>query len=263
MLQDIVPLSPQRSHPDVEGEANAGPHRNQISPNVDQQLAVPARAPASVIEGSASSPPALGTAGVHPTPPALTHLPSPLDRATFESNYKDFCASKGIKHEMRLLALDGRHIDLHMLHTEVMQEGGLAKVHAKGLWNIIGGRMGFVNFPATNMAPGKSGPVVAQRLTQVYEKYVWPFDQVYINAVNRSRRAAAQGPANTAPRMLSTQQMQLLICYASQPVADLRAQSVSENIIKFVEQNRAHLQRFAVEQGTTSSMEDLVGRLRI
>ncbi|RDB30960.1 hypothetical protein Hypma_000130 [Hypsizygus marmoreus] len=272
MSQGIVPprsgpTPQQQPHPTpgVGGTPNAGSYSNQMSPNMGQQFALPM----NNAGGSISSPASIGASGGHPSPSLSGPLPPPLDKATFESTYKNFCASKGVKHEMRLLSVEGRNIDLHALHTQVMQEGGLSKVHGKELWSIIGGRMGFVNFPATDAEPAKSGPGVAQRLAQVYQEYVYPFDQVYLNSVTNSRiklQAAAvqaQGsasgagsgsggpsqPQQAARGMLSPQQMQLVIGYANQSVAELRAQNVQENIIKFVEQNRAHLQRTVMEQG--------------
>lgn len=55
-------------------------------------------------------------------------MPPPLEKTRFEAAYKNFCASKGLKHDSRLLNMDGRHIDLFLLHTHVMQEGGVDKV---------------------------------------------------------------------------------------------------------------------------------------
>jgi ARID/BRIGHT DNA binding domain len=51
------------------------------------------------------------------------------------------------------------------------------------------------------------------------------------------------------PRALDPRTMQQVIGFANKSVTDLRQQGVSESIIAFVENNRAHLQRTVLEQG--------------
>lgn len=129
--------------------------------------------------------------------------------------------------------------------------------------------MGFVNFPGSETEPARAGPGLAQRLAQVYGEYLAAFDQAYINSVMEARRkaqiaqtqaaaaaVAAAGnsnnslPPNQNPRGgLNGYQMQMVISYAHQSVEELRRQGVQERIISFVESNRAHLQRTAMEQG--------------
>jgi hypothetical protein len=149
------------------------------------------------------------------------------------------------------------------------------QVQTNELWAIIGAKMGFVQFPGTDGEPAKSGPGVAQRLAMVYKEYLGAFDMVYINSVFESRKklhaaqavqrqqiahaAATGGSGNdhlSQQHMmqqnrgaLTPHQMQLVIGYANQSVAELRAQGVQERIIQFVETNRAHLQRTVMEQG--------------
>jgi hypothetical protein len=126
--------------------------------------------------------------------------------------------------------------------------------------------MGFVQFPGTETDPAKSGPGVAQHLAHVYKEYLAAFDGVYITSVLDSRRKMqaanavhqAQSQLNLAGNggqqqqqnaRINAQQMQRVIAYANQPASELRAQGVQENIIQFVETNRAHLQRTVMEQG--------------
>lgn len=53
---------------------------------------------------------------------------NPLDKARFDFTYKNFCQRKGLKHDQRLLTIDGQTIDLHALHVHVLQEGGSKNV---------------------------------------------------------------------------------------------------------------------------------------
>ncbi|KAG6873246.1 hypothetical protein C0995_001266 [Termitomyces sp. Mi166 len=266
------PPSVQRSH-NPSGPLVPGPGSslaNQLSPNMNPQFPFPMNS----VNGSASSPLA-GPIGLQSSPSGTMQLPPPLEKSRFDNAYKSFCATKGLKLNPHMINYEGRDIDLYMLHTHVMQEGGFVKVAAQDLWGIIGGRMGFVNFPGSETEPAKAGPGLAQRLAQVYREYLANFDQVYINSVMDSRRkmqalhqahmaqtqaaaaaAAAAGTSNgslpqnhTLRGALNGHQMQMVVGYAHQSVEELRRQGVQERIISFVESNRAYLQRTAMEQG--------------
>jgi hypothetical protein len=78
-----------------------------------------------------------------------------------------------------------------------MEEGGFSKVQNEELWDVIGGKMGFVQFPASDARePAKSGPGVAHRLAVVYKEYLLPFDTMYITSVfERRKQMAAQARA--------------------------------------------------------------------
>jgi hypothetical protein len=52
----------------------------------------------------------------------------PLDKARFELAFKSYCANKQIKIDPRHLNVNNRPVDLYVLHTLVMREGGEAKV---------------------------------------------------------------------------------------------------------------------------------------
>ncbi|KAG6907086.1 hypothetical protein DXG01_010620 [Tephrocybe rancida] len=200
---------------------------------------------------------------VQSSPSGTMQLPPPLDKSRFDNAYRGYCATKAIKHDPLMTSFEGRDIDLYMLHTHVMQEGGQATVTAQDSWDVIGGRMGFGQFPGTDTKPAKAGPELSQRLAQVYRDYLSNFDQVYINSVIDSKRkmqaaqaaqqhqqAQAAVAANVSsdqaqPQLglLNRHQMQMVIGYANQSIEELRRQGVQEKVIQFVETNRAHLQR--------------------
>ena len=54
----------------------------------------------------------------------------PLDRNRFNGSYKHFCQTKKLVLDDRLMAIQGRTIDLHLLHVEVMNAGGSQRVCA-------------------------------------------------------------------------------------------------------------------------------------
>ena len=59
----------------------------------------------------------------------------------------------------------------------------------KALWDVIAGRMGFVQFSGTETEPAKSGPGVAQQLAHIYKELLAAFDHYYISsAVGSSKR---------------------------------------------------------------------------
>lgn len=315
------------------GPGNSGrPFPSQMSPNMGPQLPF-----------TASSPPGMGVTGGGAGVPMNVNvggpmqLPPPLEKARFENAYKSWVQARNMKHDERLMSVDGRLIDLYALHMNVMQEGGFNKVQNQELWVVIGGKMGFVQFPGTDAEPAKSGPGVAQRLAAVYKDYLLPFDTMYITSVIERRKqmqaaaAAVQaaalasgnaggggnggpgvaggpgpshGPLNPNPnpnnnnpnmnpssnpnnnpangnpnpntnpnsnpnnnnpnqgmgisanmnmppnpRAIDARTMQQVIGFANKSVSELRQMGVSEQIIAFVETNRAHLQRTVMEQG--------------
>lgn len=60
--------------------------------------------------------------------PQSIQLPPPLERARFEHSYKAFCQDQNIHHDLELMSVEGRPIDLHLLHVYVMREGGFMNV---------------------------------------------------------------------------------------------------------------------------------------
>lgn len=133
-----------------------------------------------------------------------------------------------------------------------MLEFGFSQVEQKALWDVIGGRMGFVQFSGTETEPAKSGPGVAQQLAHIYKELLAAFDHYYITTVVEARmKAQAQVPRN--PAQMSPQMMQNVLTYAHMTVSDLHQRGVPEKIITFVEANRANLQRTYAEQKSFQS----------
>ncbi|KAJ6607365.1 hypothetical protein B0H10DRAFT_2072011 [Mycena sp. CBHHK59/15] len=188
----------------------------------------------------------------------------PLEKGRFETVYKNFCSQRNLVHHPRMMSVESRPIDLYELHTQVMLEGGGPNVVQKDLWSVIGGRMGFVQFPASDTEPAKSGPGVAQHLAYVYKEYLAAFDNVYVATVMDSRRKndalasnrasmGVNGPPQLPIRgggITDPAQMQLVMAYANVPLSELRRRGIPEQLIQFIENNRATLIRNAAEQGT-------------
>jgi hypothetical protein len=124
--------------------------------------------------------------------------------------------------------------DLVLIHPKVQQ---------KDLWNIIGGRMGYVQFPGTDTEPAKCGPVIAQQLEHIYRQYLGAFERAYIGNVLDSRLKN-----NPAQMSFNANQLTMMVSMADQPVHQLRAQGFSEGMIQFTEAHRAHLQRMRIER---------------
>ncbi|KAK0470025.1 uncharacterized protein EV420DRAFT_1257420 [Desarmillaria tabescens] len=173
--------------------------------------------------------------------------PPPLEKTRFEAAYMNYLTSKGLNRDVRTVAtIENRPVDIHVLHTHVMQEGDL--------WAAIAARLGFVQFPGNDTEPAKSGPGTAHQLEQIYKDHLAHFDMVYVTTVLESRRKqqvsmAAQQLANPNPaKSVNGPQMQMVMAYADLSPAELRAKGVQEHIITFIENHRAHIQRTAAEQ---------------
>ncbi|KAJ3509059.1 hypothetical protein NLJ89_g5424 [Agrocybe chaxingu] len=173
----------------------------------------------------------------------------PLDKHKFDPMFRTFCNRRNVKPDNRLLSIENRPVDLHALHVQVMQEGGINKVEASEVWPIIGGRLGFIQFPGDENTPAKSGPGVATQLGHIYKEYIAPFDQWYIIEAKRAQMAAS---GDITARMQSNRwtpaQMQAVVSMSQMSVAELHAQHIDEKMIQFVEANRASLQRTFQEQ---------------
>ncbi|PBL03883.1 hypothetical protein ARMGADRAFT_1004572 [Armillaria gallica] len=179
--------------------------------------------------------------------------PPPLEKTRFEAAYMNYLNSKGLNRDVRAVAMiENRPVDIHALHTHVMQEGGAAKVAQKELWAAIAARLGYVQFPGSEAEPAKSGPATAHQLEQIYKDHLAHFDTVYVTTVLDSRRKqqanmAAQQLANPVKAM-NGPQMQMVMAYADLSPAELRAKGLQEHVIQFIENHRAQLQRTAAEQ---------------
>ncbi|KAM6504427.1 hypothetical protein JOM56_001370 [Amanita muscaria] len=174
--------------------------------------------------------------------PMLQMIP-PLQKGRFEIAFKTFCNNKQIKVDQRLLTINKRPVDLHMLHSLVMAEGGEGKVQQKDLWSVIGGRMGWVQFPGNSTEPSKSGPVTAQQLEHIYKQFLADFDRAYTANVLDSRIGNGH-----AVSLLNPSQFNVMVSMADRSVPQLKAQGLSEPMIQFIETNRPHLQRLRRER---------------
>ncbi|KAF9523549.1 hypothetical protein CPB83DRAFT_799200 [Crepidotus variabilis] len=176
-----------------------------------------------------------------------------LDKQRFDAALKSFCAKRSMKLDPRLLSVENRTVDLHGLHVQVMQEGGFAKVEGNdNMWSIIGGKLGFVQFPGNATEPATSGPGVAQQLQHIYKEYLAPFETWYITALHENKKqqihmatANLQAQLSAIRSPISMQQAPQL---ASLSVPDLIARGVDEKTIQFIETNRPLLQRLFQEQ---------------
>ncbi|KAJ3734138.1 hypothetical protein DFJ43DRAFT_145112 [Lentinula guzmanii] len=183
----------------------------------------------------------------------------PLDKSRFETSYKQWCLTKAIVHDPRLLAFENRQIDLFLLHCLVMCEGGIATVTHKELWLVIAERLGIINFPGE---PPRSGPVAAMHVENVYKEYLAAFDAYYMASIMNSRRKASHTPGlflqsvSSAPEALrssSPEQACMTVARADKPPAELKARGMSEPMISFIENNRSSLQDMSADQENLKS----------
>ena len=141
-------------------------------------------------------------------------------------------------------------------------------------WPVIGAALGFPPVGGDPGRPPRCGPVIAQRLQQLYNDVLRHFDQVYINSIVarlRNSQAAELLPQPPQPQaephqpteadyqalstsitsetfVLNAETMSILPRFSHTSGAELWAHHVPQHIITFVEQNREHLQRAAQDQ---------------
>ena len=142
-------------------------------------------------------------------------------------------------------------------------------------WPVIGAALGFPPVGGDPGRPPRCGPVIAQRLQQLYNDVLRHFDQVYINSIVarlRNSHASVQllpppPQQHAQPRqptdadyqallasitsetsVMNTETMSILSRVSHTPSSELRTHHVPEHVISFVEQNREHLQRAAQDQ---------------
>lgn len=203
------------------------------------------------------------------------NIPPPMEMSNFERSFKTFCTSKKLNIDLQQLQIDNKPVDLYQLHKNVMLESGFAmvidstlvvslqlidlmQVEQKKLWDVIGGRMGFVQVSGTVTEPAKSGPDIAHRLAIIYKEYLFIFERYYITwAIHTRLNVRAQmGPAAQVVQVPppgsmqrpssgqgSVTVMQKLAALAHLSISELHRRGVPERIIAFLEANRAGLQR--------------------
>ncbi|KIJ66757.1 hypothetical protein HYDPIDRAFT_108689 [Hydnomerulius pinastri MD-312] len=197
----------------------------------------------------------------------------PLDKQRFDMTYAQFCHSQHLDPSLRVTLPDSRMVDLHQLHVHVLREGGSASVTQRDLWSVIGGRMGFVQFPGSESEPARSGPGIATHLAHTYKQYLQHFENAYIQTVQKraggstpqqmNSMASGSGPKvpmpvpspaeapSNAPRqagLSNPQVIHIVARFATTSKQDMRAQGVPENLIGIVEANRGHLIKYQQQQ---------------
>lgn len=144
------------------------------------------------------------------------------------------------------------------------------------MWAVIGGQLGFVQFPGNDSEPARSGPGIAQQLHNTYEQYLRHFENAYILTVkNRTATGSPQQPIQqmnsgspaignnptpvmsgnptemppNPPRPFFNQQLIATAArYALISAQDMRAQRVHEHMIAFVERHRPELMKVYQQQ---------------
>lgn len=249
------------------------------------QRAIPTPLPGH--NGSAPPPNgAQSSQGGRPNPLAnfapVTFQYAPLSRENFTKAYfQQWLPKHPI--DQSILQLEGRNIDLWMLHAEVMGMNGYqCAIQQHGpnqpgpilcnlaipadQWPIIAGRLGFVHFPGDAREPAKSGPGVAVHLERVYRQCLQEFDSQYLRQLIYHRRmlflgqAKANGAENAsgvhgmAPQGLSDikdpKAISEIINYANLSVQELQARGVQPHIIALVEKHRDQLKSTLETQRT-------------
>ncbi|KAF9256357.1 hypothetical protein L218DRAFT_911412 [Marasmius fiardii PR-910] len=238
------------------------PHNLNANPFPNLNTASPSNLPFNTTQGAQ---PGMPNTGVNPNhmgnnmlvgPSAAALGPQqpvpPLAKERFSTSYKNFCNSKQITHNPRLLSIDNLTIDLHTLHTEVMKEGGLGPVQQKDLWAVIAGRLGCVQFPGTATEPPKSGPAAANQLAHVYKEYLADFDRVYMVSLQDNRRKAllfqqiSQNPLFA--KGMGPNQMEMIVGLADVSATELKAKGMPDDMIRMIESARPALQVLSRDQ---------------
>jgi hypothetical protein len=202
-----------------------------------------------------------------------------------------FTIFKGIRLCERDLVIDDRRINLWVLHRMAFSRGGFdwvrlkispplnctsdqhfCQVSAREEWPVIGAALGFPPASADPGLPARCGPVIAQRLQQLYIGVLRHFDQIYLSSiVSRLRylRESGQLPPSQELRLeptetdyqelfasinsdtyvISTKTMGILLRFYDTPVAELEAHHVPQRIITYVEMNREYLQPWIPDPG--------------
>ncbi|EMD33410.1 hypothetical protein CERSUDRAFT_33854, partial [Gelatoporia subvermispora B] len=163
----------------------------------------------------------------------------PLAPEVFASAFANFCAKANVHPEPAQLKRDGRQINLHQLHVEVMNMGTSFRIgNNDDTWAVIGGKLGFVQFPASDAEPAKCSPSMAAHLHHVYKQYLAMFDSTYIHSIVRRKNDMRMDPT----------QLNEFMKYASVPAQELRARGIPEVAIKWIESHRPILQRHIQQQ---------------
>ncbi|GJJ08450.1 hypothetical protein Clacol_002668 [Clathrus columnatus] len=147
---------------------------------------------------------------VHPRP-SPTGVDPNADKAAFDTNLKVVLDRQNITIDSRDLVIDTQEVQLHQLFSEVMERGANAAVTQNNAWAVIGASLGFVQFPANGGEPARSSTHIAVHLQHLYQKYLFPYEQMYLTRLSQEkRRLLMQAQPSQNSLQLSQQQQQQL-----------------------------------------------------
>ncbi|EJD06618.1 uncharacterized protein FOMMEDRAFT_138512 [Fomitiporia mediterranea MF3/22] len=285
---NALPGNPPLIHGASQSGQGQGPHQ-QMQPSLihqqqhqHQQAPVPRSAPtpqqqqmlqAFLQNNGQASPPSSGSAppsaqsnlgqpvstldgqGGQQRPAAMSFPPFARDK--FLGIMREWWRRSGMNPDPRLLAIGNRQIDLHQLHTEVLQYGGVVNVNRHSLWNVIAAKMGWN--PTSLSEAGRTQEQVDEQLKTVYEQLLETFELTYMSATMKqsftsqpnqnadpqggpNQPSAGQGQPAGPNQALSAQQVMQMMKLANMTVEQMRAAGYNEHVIRNIEQNRPTLQ---------------------
>ncbi|CAL1715990.1 unnamed protein product [Somion occarium] len=128
----------------------------------------------------------------------------PLPPAAFAAAYSGYLNK--MPAEKRTPYMEGRLVDLHLLHTEIIKAGGphnIADAYGRPLddcWQILAAKLGFVQFPGNDRELPMSSPLHGVMLQHFYADYLLGFDVAYIRTclVNNGTSQLGVKGANSA-----------------------------------------------------------------
>jgi hypothetical protein len=123
-------------------------------------------------------------------------------------------------------------------------------VNRNDQWEIIGGKMGYCQFPAPAGQPAKAGPANAQQIAHIYREYLFKFEQAYASSW-RNRNAAMTGggaPPTAGQQPLRNVNVAALAQYAQMTTDEMRAMHLPEHVIRQVDSWRPYALRFKSQQ---------------
>ncbi|GJJ15421.1 hypothetical protein Clacol_009698 [Clathrus columnatus] len=112
---------------------------------------------------------------------------SNAEKAAFDTQLKAVLDRFNLTVDSRDLLIT-QEVQLHQLFLEVMERGANAAVTQNNAWAIIGASLGFVQFPANGGEPARSSTHIAQHLQYIYQKYLFPYEQMYLTQLSQEKR---------------------------------------------------------------------------
>ncbi|KIJ32463.1 hypothetical protein M422DRAFT_265632 [Sphaerobolus stellatus SS14] len=136
-----------------------------------------------------------------------------IPRQLFDQQFKTFMESKGMTIDSRELIINTKQIDLYNLWIFVLQCGGINIINQHSLWPVIGGQLGFVQFPSSPSEPARSGLQVAAAVQIIYSKYLMQWEHTYstrMKQLERRKLAMTQNPGSPGGMAVPILQQQKL-----------------------------------------------------